>query len=532
MDVTIREQATKIGVLMFSLPFFLGLFPLVVMVVLIINVKMPVYKAVLITLALVLGITYFFFDASPTMLTNAVAYGAIKGLWPIAIVIFGAIYAYNLMQQTGAISIIRDQLSRVTDDRRLLLLLIAWGFGGFLEAAAGFSTAVAIPLGILMALGFNPIRAAIAALVADTTATVFGAVGIPLTVMGDMLHTPLVGMQGASVMVVAQLAILNILIPFFLVVIMEGSVKALKGIFFVTLMTGVFTLVPQFIIALFVGPELTAFGGAIVSMAVMLVLFRRMNGKTPAAYKIEASHDEATASRSEVLRAVSIYVMMFLFILVCSPLFPSVVAYLNQFSSSLSFPVTETKTLKATFAWITTPGMLILFASLIGGVLFQRATPSMIVKTLFTTLNQLKFSALAIAVIVAMATVMDLTGLIAVVAQPLFDATGRFYPFFAPLIGGVGTFVTGSVTNANVLFGNLQTIAANHLSMDPTWLVAANAAGATATKMLAPQSITIAVSSAGLTNADSTLMKGTAPWALLYVLIVCAVVGLTSLFFM
>ena len=515
---------------MFNLPFFLGLFPLVVLVVLIINVKMPIWKAVLITLALVLGISYWGMGASIPMLTNAVAYGAIKGLWPIAIIIFAAIFAYNLMQKTGAIGVIRDVLSRVTDDRRLLLLLITWGFGAFLEAAAGFSTAVAIPLGILMALGFHPIRAAIAALVADTAATAFGAVGIPLTIMGDMLHMPLTGTHGLAFYVVAQLALHNILLPFILVVIMEQSVKALKGIFFVTLMAGLFTLIPEVIIAIFVGPELTAFGGSMVSLAVMFVLFGRRSKTTPtpAEYRIEHSHAGKAATTGEIIRAASIYTMMFIFILACSPLFPAVGKVLNQYSSTLLFPVSETKTLKATFAWITTPGMLIIYATLIGGVLFQKASPKMIISTALSTLNQLKFSALAIAVIVAMATVMDLTGLIAVVAQPLFDATGKYYPFIAPLIGAVGTFVTGSVTNADVLFGNLQTIAANHLSIDPTWLVAANAAGATATKMLAPQSITIAVSSAGLTNADSTLMKGTAPWAALYIAIVMLVVGLAT----
>lgn len=515
---------------MFNLPFFLGLFPLVVLVVLIINVKMPVYKAVLVTLALVLGITYFGFDTPAPVLANAVAYGLLKGLWPIVIIIFAAVFAYNLMLKTGAMNIIRDQLSRVTDDRRLLLLLITWGFGAFLEAAAGFSTAVAIPLGILMALGFHPIRAAIAALVADTTATVFGAVGIPLTVMGDMLHIPVVGLTGLSAYTVFQLAILNVLIPFFLVVIMEGSVKALKGIFFVTLMAGVMTLIPEVIIAIFVGPELTAFGGSMVSMAAMFFLFRARKGKTPAEYRVATQNSGKEATGGEVVRAVSIYALMFIFILACSPLFPGVGKVLNTVSSSLSFDV-GVKTLKATFNWITTPSMLIIFATLIGGVLFQGAKPGVIIKTALQTANQMKTSAVAISVIVAMATIMDITGLIAVVAQPLFDATGKYYPFFAPFIGAVGTFVTGSVTNANVLFGNLQTIAANHLNLDPTWLVAANAAGASATKMLAPQSITIAVSSAGLTNADSQLMKGTAPWALIYCVVLVLVIGLSSMFF-
>ena len=99
---------------MFNLPFFLGLFPLVVLVVLIINVKMPVYKAVLITLALVLGITYFAFDTPASDLANAVGYGILKGLWPIVIVIFGAIFAYNLMRVRLASSVINSPASLTT----------------------------------------------------------------------------------------------------------------------------------------------------------------------------------------------------------------------------------------------------------------------------------------------------------------------------------------------------------------------------------------------------------------------------------
>ena len=89
-------------------------------------------------------------------LKAAIGYGALKGLWPIVIVILGAIFSYNVMQATKALDILRDILASISEDKRIQVLLISWCFGGFLEAAAGYGTAVAIPIGILIALGFSP----------------------------------------------------------------------------------------------------------------------------------------------------------------------------------------------------------------------------------------------------------------------------------------------------------------------------------------------------------------------------------------
>jgi lactate permease len=106
----------------------------------------------------------------------------------------------------------------------------------------------------------------------------------------------------------------------------------------------------------------------------------------------------------------------------------------------------------------------------------------------FSTVKQLKNSILAITAIVAMATVMDVSGLIATLAQTMVNVTGGGYLFIA-LIGALGTFVTGSDTNSNVLFGKLQTMAAQKLHVDPVWLAAANTAGATGGKMISRVSL-------------------------------------------
>ena len=103
--------------------------------------------------------------------------------------------------------------------------------------------------------------------------------------------------------------------------------------------------------------------------------------------------------------------------------------------------------------------------------------------------------------------IRDSSGMTSEIARTAVDATGIMYPFIAPLIGSVGTFITGSGTSSNVLFGNLQTDAAVAISADKTWLAAANSAGTCAGKMISPQSIAIAVGAIALKGKDSEILK-------------------------
>ena len=200
--------------------FLLGLTPLLAMIILILKVKMPIHYAVLSTLFITLILGGFFWNTPVQDMGFAVVYGAIKGLWPIVIVILAAIYSYNLMNATKSMDILRNVLASVSDDKRIQVLLILWCFGGFLEAAAGYGTAVAIPIGILIALGFNPLKAAIASLVANTVPTAFGAVGIPVSVLAEQVNLPVTTLSGT---IILQLALFNILLPFVIAAIIAAS---------------------------------------------------------------------------------------------------------------------------------------------------------------------------------------------------------------------------------------------------------------------------------------------------------------------
>ncbi len=173
-------------------------------------------------------------------------------------------------------NMLRNVLAGVSDDKRIQVLLISWCFGGFLEAAAGYGTAVAIPIGILIALGFNPLKAAIASLVANTVPTAFGAVGIPVSVLAEQVNLPVTTLSGT---IILQLALFNILLPFVIVAIIGGGMKAIRGVGLITLMCGVSTLIPQYLVAVYLGAELPAFAGSLVSLIVIVIMAKSRKEK-------------------------------------------------------------------------------------------------------------------------------------------------------------------------------------------------------------------------------------------------------------
>ncbi|MEI7063360.1 L-lactate permease [Dickeya chrysanthemi] len=511
------------------LQFSLGVLPLLVMIILILKIKMPIHYSVLITLAITAILSLTVWHTPLQTLDSAIGYGVIKGLWPIVIVILGAIYSYNLMQETRSMDVLRDVLAGISDDKRIQVLLISWCFGGFLEAAAGYGTAVAIPIGILIALGFNPLKAAIASLVANTVPTAFGAVGIPVSILAEQVQLPVTALGGT---IIAQLALFNILLPFVIIAIIGDGVKAIRGVVGITLVCGLATLIPQYFVAVHLGAELPAFAGSLVSLIAVAVMGRARKGKTDPRYLIQQDTSSASLpSGGELLKACSIYLLIFTFILLCSPLFPGIKQIVGQATSTLSFPLPEGKALSLKIDWIATPGVLIILATLLGGFI-QGATLGKMLRVLVGTIKQLKNSIIAITTIVAMATIMDVSGLITTLAQTMVNVTGGAYVFIAPIIGALGTFVTGSDTNSNVLFGKLQTVAAGKLHIDPVWLAAANTAGATGGKMISPQSIAIAVSATRMDGQGSAIMSGTLRYCAAYIVILGLKVGLFYYLFM
>jgi lactate permease len=494
--------------------FIIALIPIVWLMVSLGALKIPGYKACPIALVLTVVLAVIVWKMPVIGATTAVLEGVALAVWPIILVIIAAVFTYNLSIHTKSMDVIKKMMSNITTDKRILVLILAWGFGGFLEAIAGFGTAVAIPASIMAALGFQPIFAAVICLIANTTPTAFGAIGLPVTTLAKLVN---LDVNVLSYAVALQLFVLIVIVPLVLVMITGKSVKAIKGVLGISLASGLSFALPQVFAAKYLGAELPAILGSVICMGVTIAIAKIF-------YKDTVAKDVEKVSGKQIFMAWLPFVLVFAFIMLSSSLVPGV----NKALSVVKTSVTIYQGVGAkpyTFVWLATPGTLIIIATFIGGLL-QGAKLSEIVQVLLKTCVQMYKSAITIIAIVALAKVMGYSGMIKSVAVVLVAVTGGFYPLIAPLIGALGTFVTGSDTSANVLFGGLQVEVAKSLNMSPYWLAAINTCGATAGKMISPQSIAVATAATGLAGAEGKILNSTLKVCLVYVIIL----GLLSYF--
>lgn len=480
---------------MSALTVLLALLPIIWLIVALSILKLPAWKATSVAAigSFIVAITYF--QADPMIMLSGALEGAALAIWPILLVITAAIFVYNLVVHTKAMETIKTMLSSVTSDMRVLALLLAWGFGAFMEGMAGFGTAVAIPAAMMVAVGFDPLKSIIACLVANSVPTTYGSIGIPTTTLASLTGLDPVHL---GTFIAVQLFLLNIIAPFFVVMIIGGGVKALKGVFLVTLLSGLALAIPEVIINKLLGPELSVISASIAIMAVIILCAKFLPPNDPA-YQVKQA-DAPKVSGSEGLLAAMPFILIFVLLLLTSKLFPAINGPLASIKTSV--PIYQGEGAKPyTFVWIATPGIMIFIAGILGGFI-QKASAGEIFGTLGSTVKNLKFTYLTIITVVMTAKLMTYSGMTIEIANALVAATGTMYPAFSPIVGALGAFLTGSGTNANVLFGPLQIASAQ--SLDPAnwedlgfWLAAVNSGAAGIGKMLSPQSIAISIGAVG-----------------------------------
>ena len=222
----------------------------------------------------------------PLPLTLAAAtHGMAYGLWPISWVVVSAVFFYNLTVASGDFDVIRRSLARLTGDRRVQIVLVAFCFGALIEGIAGFGAPVAITAAMLAGLGFEPVVAAVLALIANTAPVAFGSLGIPVTTLGGLL-APILGSdpqattRALSAMVGRQLPFFSLLIPAYLVTLFAGWRRMLE-VWPVVATAGVTFAIGQFAISNLVGPELTDTLAALVSLAAVAGLLKFWQPVTP-----------------------------------------------------------------------------------------------------------------------------------------------------------------------------------------------------------------------------------------------------------
>lgn len=464
---------------------------------------------------------------TPVNIGTAALEGFAMAIWPIVIVIIAAVFTYNLTVHTSAMESIKAMLCSVSEDKRVLTLLIGWCFGGFLEGMAGFGTAVAIPASMLMALGISPVTSILACLIANGVPTMFGSIGIPTTTLASI--TGIDAIQLATVQAVQVLPFV-IACPILMVMLVGGGPRALKGALPLSLVAGLSFGLPMIAAAQFVGPTLADVIAAAVSLVLVFLFAELTKGReTPDEFRLTSIHhyEGLGGPVLQILLAWSPFILILIALLLTSQLVPAIYEPLSSIATTVNIYAGD-PTATLTFTWIDTPGVIIIVCGIIGGII-QGCSVRELFGVLVDTCKQMSKTILTMLGVLACAKIMGYSGMIASIAAFFVGTLGSFYPLVAPILGALGTFVTGSGTSSEVLFGNVQLQAAQSIGVNETWLVAANSLGVSAGKMLSPQNIAIGCAACGLTGKDGEILGKIAPYAFGFAVVMAALVFVGSL---
>ena len=512
--------------------------PIILLFVLMMGLKMSGWKSALITLVVTILLAIIvapsmgiipdkYIGSSIYAITFwSIIEGVLKACFPIILIIICAIFSYNILVETKEIETIKTQFIQLTSDKGLLVLLLTWGFGGVLEGMAGFGTAVAIPAAILIGLGFKPMFSAVICLVANTVAVGFGAVGLPATTLANQVADGTASPEmlcEVATFIILQLSLMFFITPF-LILMMTDRTKIVKNIT-LALFVGCFSIIVQFCCAYFLGPETPAILGSVAAIIAMLIYNKLfIHDENPSD---EVHVEKKKFGTVKTLKAWSVYGLIIFFILISSKIVPPMNDLLKStLVTKFDMPVIGNT---FSFSWLSNAGLMIFLGAMIGG-LIQGLSFGKLMKMLAKTTINLQKTAITICCLVALAMLMNNTGMTLAIATGLVGLTGVAFPFFAPLIGSIGTFVTGSATSANILFGKLQAAAAGQLGLvndaqffgvsgnETNWLAAANCAGSEGGKLLSPQSIAIATAACDMEGQDGDIMRKTLPFAIFWIL--------------
>ncbi len=490
--------------------------------------KMKGHKASLLAALTAILVAIIIYGMPVKLALLSFGHGVLYGLFPICWIVITVIFLFNLIVKSGQFEVIKYSMASITSDRRLQALLIAFSFGSFLEGTAGFGAPVAITAAMLVSLGFNPFYAAGLCLVANTAPVAFGAIGIPITVASQVSGIP---EMAISQLVGRTLPILSVILPFYLIVLIAGfkrSIEVLPAI----LVSGISFAFLQWFASNYLGPALPDIIAGIGSIICLTVLLRFWKPKTIWRFKNEPAQvvdKKIDYSNRQIIKAWSPFILLTVLIITWG-LGPVKDALDSVGSIRFAIPGLNNMIIDNEgqliphifkFNFLSAAGTAILITALMTILITGMKTIDGM-RMFTSTLKQLKFPIVTVASILGFAYILNDSGIIITIALVLAN-TGFLYPFFAPILGWLGVFVTGSDTSSNALFGKLQYATATSIGVDPLVTVAANSSGGVVGKMISPQSIAVGTASVGLIGKEAQLFRFTIKHSLIMLLLICLI---------
>ncbi|CRK82495.1 lactate permease LctP family transporter [Neobacillus massiliamazoniensis] len=507
--------------------------PIILFIVMLTVFKLKGYIAGLFSIIVAGIVAVFIYKMPAIFVLMSAVFGVLAGIWPVASIVFAAIFLYKITVKTGKFTIIENSISFITADQRLQVLIVSFSFGAFLEGAAGFGAPVAITAAILVGLGFSPIYAASLCLIANIAGGAYGAMGIPVTVPALL--------TGLDAHVVARytayvIPILSIVVAFLLIFIIDGM-KGIRQTFPAALVSGISFGLTQAIVLTFLGAELADIFAAIVSLLALSVFLQVWKPKEIFRVSNENHGDKQLKySLGEIAYAWLPFVFLTIFVTLFNLSF-----FKNLFITGgpleklvLLLPIPGLNNLVIKHVPIVpkdTP-----YAAVFKLDLFSSTTTAIVITIIFAsilfrcsgkqlmaitkeTAKELFSPVLTICSVLAFAYICTYSGMSSTLGLA-FASTGAVFPLFSPVLGWLGVFLTGSVVNSGSLFAPLQAVTAAQIGIAPESMVAVNVMGGTMAKMISPQSIAVAAAAVGLAGKESELFKVTIKYSLCLLVII------------
>lgn len=522
--------------------------PIVVFFLLVGAFRMRSHLSGLIALATGLIVAIVGFKLPVTMAISASLLGALKGLIPIIVIVIAAVWLHRLMQATGRETDLRKVFSAVGNgDLRIQTMLIALCFGGLLEGLSGFGVPVAIVTALLMGLGFKPLEAAVIALVANTSPVAYAAFGVPITTAAALMSGHHINENSADIAKYVSLTEPAVALAIPLVLILLIDRKNFRQLFPLALVMGLVEGLGQFLTLRFVSFEL---GGVLPPIVTFLVVWLMVLIYRPPIPEEFVTEKPTDLRIGRVMMAVLPYSLV-IAVLSLGRMVPLFAKTLSATDLQVSWPALAGKVASAdnpqvvshigtvVIPTLSQPGILIAASAIITGIVFTVVNEKgqyplgakRIVKELGSAIFSMRFSATTILEVMALAYLMNISGMVLTIGT-LLASTGTFFLVLSPLIGYLGTAISGSSTSANALFASLQETTALQIGLPGAFAVAVNTAGGVIGKLIAPQSLAIAAASMGAPEKEIDLLRAVIRWSfglLLFVVIICFAGGMLLL---
>ena len=511
--------------------------PLLLLFVLLGVLRMRAHRAALVSLAAALVLAVVAWGMPLGQALSAAAEGGLYGLFPILWILVNALWLYRITVDTPWFDVLGRSIRSVSDDLRILAILVAFCFGSLLEALAGYGAPVAISAAMLMAAGMKPMTSALVSLLANTAPVAFGAMAAPIIALAGVTGLPL---DDLSAMAGRQTPFIALLVPLLLVLMVDGR-RGVRQTWPVALVAGFVFGLAKFVTANYLAVELTDVVAAVATVAAVLAMLRVWRPAEVVGIAREEADAEGAAEPTPVERpaaremwfAVAPYLVVMAIFSVAQV--PAVKAWLSVVG-------------RVTFAWpgldVVTPegepvgaqtftldhlkatGTLLLLAG-IATMAMYRVSVRRALRIYRETLAQLRLTIVTVTAVLALSFVMNLSGQTTTLGAAL-ASTGAAFAALSPLIGWIGVALTGSDTSSNALFGQLQVTAAQETGLSPVLMASTNSSAGVLGKMLSLQNLAVAAAAVGQPGSEPTLLRKLLPWSVGLLVLVTGLVLLQT----